>query len=126
MIVLLFNLLKKSKSALSLRSKDINSSDPELPTLITDIDSASEELNITCNTNKGSYSGIFLTNVRGEGQIPTASVGSYFDDNKFIGFMSNAYYGLMISVLNPTDGTVNGYVFDIDKMVKQGFLTKLE
>ena len=118
--------IKKSKSALSLRSKDINSSDPELPTLITDIDSASEQLNITCNTNKGSYSGIFLTNARGEGQIPTASVGSYFDDNKFIGFMSNAYYGLMISVLNPTDGTVNGYVFDIDKMVKQGFLTKLE
>lgn len=124
------SFIKKSKSALSLKAKDINSSDPELPKLITNIDSASEEFNITCNINKNthSYSGVFLTNETGESQIPTASVGSYLGSDRFVGFMSNAYYGLVISALDPTtdNSTVNAYVFDIDKMIKQGFITKLE
>lgn len=75
---------KKNVSALSFRAKD-TSSDPDLPNLITTIDSASEEFHITNKGFNGSaYSGVFLSNPIGESSIPSVLIGSYFEDG-FVG-----------------------------------------
>nr|DAP06551.1 MAG TPA: hypothetical protein [Caudoviricetes sp.] len=118
---------KKNVSALSFRAKDNNSSDPELPKLITTIDSASEEFNIT---NKGfsggGYSGISLSCPIGDSSYPSAAIGAYFGDN-FIGITTDIYYGIVISVADTTGEEVkfNNYMFNIKKMVELGLLEEI-
>lgn len=118
---------KKKVSALSFRAKDTHSSEPDLPKLITTIDSASEEFHIT---NKGfqgdAYSGVFLRNPIGESSIPSVLIGSYFEDG-FVGIGANAYEGIVIGVADPTGEELkfNNYRFNIKKMVELGLLEEI-
>ena len=118
---------KKNVSALSFRAKDHNSSDPELPKLTTTIDSESEEFNIT---NKGfkrsAYSGVFLSNRIGDSSVPSAAIGTYFEDG-FVGIGIDPVYGITIGVIDYTDEEIKfkKYMFNIKKMVELGLLEEI-
>lgn len=117
---------KKNVSALSFRAKD-TSSDPDLPNLITTIDSASEEFHITNKGFNGSaYSGVFLSNPIGESSIPSVLIGSYFEDG-FVGIGAKAFKGIVIGVADLTGEEVkfNNYRFNIKKMVELGLLEEI-
>ena len=119
---------KKNVSALSFRAKDNNSGEPGgLPRLITTIDSASEEFNITNKGFKGSsYCGVFLSNPMGDSQTPSAGIGTYFGDDLFVGIMTVAG-GIAISVADVTgeEVTSKGYMLNIKKMVELGLLEEI-
>ena len=118
---------KKNVSALSFRAKDNNSSDPELPKLITTIDSASEEFNIT---NKGfsggGYSGISLSYPIGDSSVPSAAIGIWSED-KFAGIKVYGPYGIIISAADLTSEELEfkQYLLNIKKMVELGLLEEI-
>ncbi len=118
---------KKNVSALSFRAKDHNSSDPELPNLITTIDSESEEFHITNKGFKGdAYCGVFLSNPKSELTIPSVAIGSYFE-NGFVGYAASAIEGIVIGVADATGEELkfNNYRLNIKKMVELGLLEEI-
>lgn len=118
---------KKNVSALSFRAKDHNSSDPELPKLITTIDSESEEFHITNKGFKGgAYGGVFLSNPKSELTIPSVAIGSYFE-NGFVGYAASAIEGIVIGVADATGEELkfNNYRLNIKKMVELGLLEEI-